>query len=164
MSTDDSLLTTVLRAIGAEETRRGASAFVEARLRAEFRALSAEARGARARREAVRYATAAALVVAIGIPAWRLSRASRVSPAGTELARPVTGSAVIATGFLPLTYGSVPLSGGQIIRLEVPKAALSSFGLTPPDAAVPAGATVIADVVVGDDGLARAVRFVRTGP
>ena len=47
-----------------------------------------------------------------------------------------------------------------------PRTALASFGLTPPDAAadIRSTDTVLADVLVGDDGLARAVRFVRSGP
>jgi hypothetical protein len=49
-----------------------------------------------------------------------------------------------------------------MVRLAVPRTALAAFGLTPlesPDR-VSTG-TVLADVLVGDDGLARAVRFVR---
>ena len=53
----------------------------------------------------------------------------------------------------------------SLVRLEVPRAALASFGLTPPDApdgGSPAAAagTVQADVLVGEDGVARAVRFI----
>ena len=72
------------------------------------------------------------------------------------------GDAEAVTAFLPLLYSSVPLSNGQVIRMEVPRRALASFGLASIDA-VEAGrsGTVLADVLVGDDGLARAVRFVR---
>jgi hypothetical protein len=64
-----------------------------------------------------------------------------------------------ATGFFPLFYASVPASSTQVIRMEVPRAALAQFGLDSADANV--NGTVLADVLVGDDGLARAVRFVR---
>jgi hypothetical protein len=49
--------------------------------------------------------------------------------------------------------------------MEVPRASLVSFGLLPADTIDigdgTRGGTVIADVIIGDDGLARAVRFVR---
>ena len=59
----------------------------------------------------------------------------------------------------------MPVSNAQLVRLEVPRAALASFGLTPmdvPDGGSPgtASGTVQADVLVGEDGVARAVRFV----
>ena len=54
-------------------------------------------------------------------------------------------------------YSNVPVTNGHTIRLELPQAALTSFGLEADDAS----ATVLADVLVGQDGLARAVRFVR---
>jgi hypothetical protein len=65
----------------------------------------------------------------------------------------------VVTDFMPLTYGTLPVAGGQIVRLSVPRSALASFGLASEES-MSAG-TVLADVIVGDDGLARAVRFVR---
>jgi hypothetical protein len=66
---------------------------------------------------------------------------------------------------MPLAYSGVPIAGGHVVRIEVPRASLVSFGLLPADIVDTAdsarGGTVIADVIVGDDGLARAVRFVR---
>jgi hypothetical protein len=71
----------------------------------------------------------------------------------------------VATAFFPLTYSSLPISNAQLVRVQVPRSALASFGLAPID--VPASAatgiasaTVSADVLVGEDGVARAVRFV----
>ena len=49
------------------------------------------------------------------------------------------------------------LESGRVIRIEIPEAELSSVGLWPP---MHAGA-VQADVLVGQDGLARAVRLVQ---
>jgi len=60
-----------------------------------------------------------------------------------------------------LTFSNVPLTGGQLVRLEVSRAALASFGLLPADSLDARPGTVLADVLVGEDGLARAVRFVR---
>lgn len=161
MSNADPLLTAALRGMADEDARAGASDLVAARLRAEFRRAAAADRTVAARRNAVRLATAAALVTGLAIPAWRLSQKT---PGGTRSSALV--SREITTDFMPLTYSDVPLSGGQIVRLEVPRAALESFGLAPSDAASasPSTETVLADVVIGDDGLARAVRFVRSSP
>jgi hypothetical protein len=47
------------------------------------------------------------------------------------------------------------------VRLEVSRKALASFGLLSMDSTGATDAeTVLADVIIGDDGLARAVRFV----
>lgn len=67
----------------------------------------------------------------------------------------------IATTFMPLVYSSVPFTDARLVRMEVPRSAMKNFGLIAIDAPEPANATVLADVVVGEDGLARAVRFVR---
>ncbi|HUE82671.1 MAG TPA: hypothetical protein VMM84_11220 [Pyrinomonadaceae bacterium] len=67
----------------------------------------------------------------------------------------------IATDFLPVNYGG-PMNlqdGGQIVRVELPRAALLNFGLPVNMARV--DERVKADVVIGADGLARAIRFVQ---
>jgi hypothetical protein len=67
----------------------------------------------------------------------------------------------ISTDFLPLTHGSslAQMDDGQIVRVELPRSALQSFGL--PVSAERAGERVKADVLLGYDGVARAIRFVR---
>jgi hypothetical protein len=67
----------------------------------------------------------------------------------------------IATDFIPLTSrGSLAqLEGGHVVRVEMPRSALVSFGL--PVNLERAGERIKADVVVGNDGMARAIRFVR---
>jgi hypothetical protein len=76
-----------------------------------------------------------------------------------------TGQSVgeVATAFLPLAYSAVPVGDAQIVRMQLPRAALRSFGLAPADLLDGSAATgtVPADVLVGEDGLARAVRFIR---
>ncbi|HLL72449.1 MAG TPA: hypothetical protein VK363_13490 [Pyrinomonadaceae bacterium] len=52
-----------------------------------------------------------------------------------------------------------PLESGQLVRVQVPRAALASLGL--PLNAERGNEPVKADVLVGYDGLARAIRFVR---
>jgi hypothetical protein len=67
----------------------------------------------------------------------------------------------IATDFIPLTYlpdlGAT--EGGRIVRIRIPRATLVSFGL--PMNAERAGEMVNAEVVLGNDGLARAIRFIQ---
>ncbi len=67
----------------------------------------------------------------------------------------------IVTDFMPLTYdGSfAQIDDGQLVRVELPRSALHSFGL--PVSAERGGERVKADVLLGHDGVARAIRFVR---
>jgi hypothetical protein len=79
-------------------------------------------------------------------------------PAGKG-ARP--GKIEIVTDFISLTQGYTlgMAEGGQLVRVELPRSALSSFGL--PVNAARLDEPVKADVVMGNDGIARAIRFVR---
>ncbi len=61
--------------------------------------------------------------------------------------------------FLPLLYSDAAESV-QVVRVKLPRAALASFGL--PVAEEPGQDKIQADVALGEDGIARAVRFVRT--
>jgi hypothetical protein len=67
----------------------------------------------------------------------------------------------VVTDFMPLAYGAAlsPNEGGQLVRVELPRSALVSLGL-PMNADKP-DERVKADVFLGHDGLARAIRFVR---
>jgi hypothetical protein len=69
--------------------------------------------------------------------------------------------AEIATDFIPLMNREVlaQMEGGQLMRVELPRSALMSFGL--PMDMERATERIKADLVVGNDGLARAIRFVR---
>ena len=67
----------------------------------------------------------------------------------------------IATDFMPLGYlnPATLQDGGQIIRVEVPRSALVNFGLpVNPDRY---HEKVKADVLLGVDGMAHAIRFVK---
>jgi hypothetical protein len=72
-----------------------------------------------------------------------------------------TGSDEIATDFLPVTYGGIAnlADGGRMVRVELPRSAMASFGL--PVNMDRANERVKADVLLGVDGLAHAIRFVR---
>ncbi|HEV2667721.1 MAG TPA: hypothetical protein VG324_22590 [Blastocatellia bacterium] len=66
-----------------------------------------------------------------------------------------------ATDFFPLAYGGdqKPMESGEVIRVQMPRSALIAFGL--PVNVERADVPVKADLLVGEDGLARAIRFVR---
>lgn len=69
-------------------------------------------------------------------------------------------TAEITTEFIPLVQGGfAPGDSGHVIRVELPRTALANFGL--PVNVERAGGRVKADVLMGDDGIARAIRFVR---
>jgi len=70
-------------------------------------------------------------------------------------------SSEIMTDFMPVTYGDNlnSIESGRIVRVEMPRSALAQFGL--PVNMERANERVKADVIIGDDGMARAIRFVR---
>ena len=95
----------------------------------------------------------------------RLSKSARPGDSSTAShANDVAGDSrggEIATEFFPVGYGSTLnlQDGGQLVRVELPRLALARFGL---QANVNrANEKVKADVLVGVDGLARAIRFVQ---
>jgi len=65
----------------------------------------------------------------------------------------------VVTEFIPIVYDPEPIERGQIVRIRLPLAALASFGLPVNEEHLEE--TIRADVVLGEDGLARAVRFVK---
>lgn len=67
----------------------------------------------------------------------------------------------ITTDFIPLMQGGrlTQGEGSHLVRVELPRSALERFGL--PVNAEHEGGRVKADVLLGEDGLARAIRFVR---
>jgi hypothetical protein len=80
-------------------------------------------------------------------------------PENTQLANHVNTE--IATDFIPLSsMTAVNLQdGGQIVRVELPRSALTNFGL--PVNMDRYNEKVKADVLFGVDGLAHAIRFVQ---
>jgi hypothetical protein len=87
------------------------------------------------------------------------NRGRMAGGAGAEAA--VSPDEEIVTDFMPLTYdGSFSqIDDGQLVRVELPRSALHSFGL--PVSEERGGGRVKADVLLGHDGVARAIRFVR---
>src|SRR6185295_15926362 len=86
-------------------------------------------------------------------------RNSGVRPASAQLANHVNNE--IATDFIPLSYMSAASlqEGGQIVRVQLPRAALANFGL--PVNMDRYNERVKADEIYGVDGMARAIRFVQ---
>ncbi len=91
-------------------------------------------------------------------PKPRRNRSARRA-ATEQVANHVTNE--IATDFIPLSYMSTASlqDGGQIVRVQLPRSALANFGL--PVNMDRYNERVKADVLVGVDGTARAIRFVQ---
>jgi len=67
----------------------------------------------------------------------------------------------VATDFFPLTYSgdSSVVESGHVVRVRMPRSALIAFGV--PMNVYRTGELVNADLFIGDDGLARAIRFIQ---
>lgn len=161
--TADRALVDALRAVAEDDARMSASPAVEARVMAAFHDVS------RARRLRTRGMVSAlgvvAVVVLMALGRFKVSRLNSGEPSVQTSDFRLQTSSEVTTAFMPLAYGGVPIVDGHIVRMEVPRASLVSFGLLPADVMDGADSarngTMLADVIVGDDGLARAVRFVR---
>jgi hypothetical protein len=99
----------------------------------------------------------------VSIPPKRTSTIrhnGRNAKPATNQSKPI-GNTEIATDFLPVTYGGTAnlADGGTMVRVELPRSAMASFGL--PVNMDRANERVKADVLLGVDGLAHAIRFVR---
>lgn len=93
--------------------------------------------------------------------ARREVKRSRSQHSKTRIANNPAPQREVATEFIPVMYGQglPPIEGGRLIRVQLPRSALWSFGL--PMNVDRAGSRITADVLVGNDGMARAVRFVQ---
>ncbi len=87
------------------------------------------------------------------------ARPSIVEPAAAVATNAETNE--IVTEFVSVGYGNAMdlQDGGQLVRVELPRSALARFGL--PMNMNRVDEKVKADVLVGADGLARAIRFVQ---
>lgn len=158
----ETALTHDLRDLAGSAAGAGAMPELEARLLAAFerqRQIGSLPRWMAAPRRAL---AAAAAVVLVSAAAWTLrvaedgdapepdgDRAAAAAPAGEPL-----------DGFvaLPAAAGLPPFESGVIVRIELPVASLPAYGVEMVPAA--AAAQVEADVLVGQDGLPRAIRLV----
>jgi hypothetical protein len=148
-------LKSAARAIADEDATLGASAIVEARLLAEVHAIAK----ARRQRASMYVAAALLLLIAAAVPVRRVFETRATAPPA-QRADVSASSSENVTEFFSLGFADVPVTGAQIVRIEVPRAALRSFGVVPIDTGRAASTEALADVIIGEDGLARAVRFV----
>jgi hypothetical protein len=153
MQTDLAQLRAALRGVEAPPVD-------EAALRAQFREAAQRARSATAASGAAgtwRLHLAAAAVVVLGIGAVLAAVVLRVEePAPTPLAsQPLPAEAVAISAFQPLLNSPKlsPASSYSVVRVRIP---LSAFALVP---GTEESGTIEADLLVGEDGLARAIRF-----
>jgi hypothetical protein len=108
-------------------------------------------------------ATAAALVVATAA-GWavigRHDLSSLRAGSHTRASLPHDVQPPPAGGFIVVPGATLlpPLESGSLVRMELPVSILPSLGMSPP--ATGHGTQVTADVIVGQDGLPRAVRLV----
>lgn len=122
---------------------------------AEERMLNAfRARPRRLRRKWL-YAAAIAACAILAFT-WLLTAPSRQRPSPAY-----DTNQTLTAGFVPLPYAQsdVPLEEAVIVRVQLPRSQLLRLGV--PLAPSAAQATVSADLLVGQDGVARAVRLVR---
>ncbi len=116
-----------------------------------------DAHWARPRRRAGRWAwtiaTAASIAIALALD-WLVLK--RAAPAGGATSDPVVDTA----GFVPWPGAHTwpPFESGELVRVDLPASSLPALGLLPPPSA---GSVVQADIVVAQDGFARAVRLVQ---
>jgi hypothetical protein len=94
-------------------------------------------------------------------PAGSASMATTPAGDANTAAKDDDQASEIATSFIPLAggRGMAAADSLQLVRVELPRSALVSFGL--PMNVERADERIKADVLVGNDGIARAIRFVR---
>jgi anti-sigma factor RsiW len=144
-----------LRAVAGQMRQVGAPARVESRLRAAFRAHKGSPAYAPVRPHSpiVTWATAAAAV--IGLAMFLVRQPAQMATDGETDG----GTAVASSGFIALPNAAEigPNEDANMVRVEVPRSAMIALGF--PVNPEQAGQPVQADVMLGADGLARAVRF-----
>lgn len=171
-----------LRALAESDREKEASAEVEARLLGAFRS-----RRPSGRRWPAIAATAAALAIAVAL--WWPNRAPQPVVSAVQLvsrapeaARPAPVAVAnvaraprkaarkaaaaqppqaheVVTDFFPLMNPAPSFERGEMLRVQLPAAAMRTVGL--PVREEHLGDLVQADVLVGEEGMPRAIRFVR---
>jgi hypothetical protein len=158
-------LSEVMAAAVAEDSAREAPPRVSEMLMGAFRERRIAAKRLRRtwRRRVLAGAVAAMLVLG-AVVALRKTMDTRAVRMGAALLVEQDDAAVAETGdevmtdFIPLVYDPAPIGRGSLVRVELPRAALSAFGL--PVNEDRNEDLVQADLLLDDDGLMRAVRFV----
>jgi len=165
-----------LRALSEYDASREASSEVEARLHVQFQSARR-----RAWRQAALWATAVAaamIVFLVGTnrkppapaPVYGVARQAVVIPPATAATssaavktavrarRPAMRAQEVVTDFFPLMDPAPPFERGQLLRVQLPASAMQMVGLPVREDRL--AEPVQADVLVGEEGLPRAIRFV----
>jgi hypothetical protein len=98
-------------------------------------------------------AAAAAVLIATALPWAPAGRHGSIPPSSTRDVQPASTEFVIVPGAASLPA----MESGTLVRIDLPVSMLPSLGVTPP---ATSHSTVKADLVIGQDGLTRAVRLV----
>jgi hypothetical protein len=184
LMTDVESLDAGLRAMSVSAAGRQAPANLEVRLTAQFRRQSMANLRWSVQRQIAALSTAAAMLLAVGFSLHHfVSLRGNGAPRVAQVINAPSSSAAVAAGsgnspssvnlidaddseyasFVPLPYADDPsaLDEGTVVRVEMPRAALASFGL--PVAAMESDGTVRADLIVSADGTPQAIRLVPQG-
>ena len=141
----------LLRALADADADAEAPPEIELRLTREFRSR----KRTRTVRRLAWCASAAAVVLVF---AATLHYRQRPPAPAASSARPDAVEEVV-TDFYPLVNPAPPFERGRLLRVEVPASAMRMVGL--PVHAERLSDPVQADVLVGEEGLPRAIRFVK---
>jgi hypothetical protein len=101
-------------------------------------------------------AAAAAVLIATALPWAPAGRRGSVPPSSARDVQPAQ-AAMSDFVIVPGAASLPPMESGTLVRIDLPVSVLPSLGVTPPASG---HSTVKADLVVGQDGLTRAVRLV----
>jgi len=95
----------------------------------------------------------------IAVPRWDRPPGLSISPRKRRASKPLPTE--VATRFYPLQDAAnlPPFEYGSIVRVELPRSALRAVGLPVNENRL--SERIDADILLGQDGLARAVRFVQ---
>ncbi len=164
---NQSSLNAGLRALAAELRLSEAPMHVEARLITAFRTahpLAARRRAAWWKMPVLPWAMAGVATVALVFSVWTAPKRQTHAPAARHAMPPRVELAALSTeetddGFIPLPNAPQidPSDEVNVVRMELPRSAMLTVGLeVSPDQV---SDKVEAEVMLGPDGLARAVRF-----
>lgn len=97
----------------------------------------------------------------VGAPSMQVRQRARPARPKRRPAPEVQVEQEVMTSFIPVGVGAAfgPGERGSLVRVRLPRSALATFGL--PVNENRAADVVNADVLLGEDGLARAIRFVQ---
>jgi hypothetical protein len=162
---DERAVTAALAALASRTVAAEAPARVEWSLRRALRESKTRVEGGSGRRaglfhavEAALLASAAVLAVVAVVPRGTPPRAEPVRVA-SPVAAPASPAAARGeeADFVSLSYGEDlrDLDSLQVVQVELPRTSLAAFGWPAGD---PQGGSVTAELIVGHDGVARAIR------